>query len=216
MTEPEKKSTYITGHCSNGACEGSKKLSASGVLMQPCRGTYQYRGKVIKCTHNCHDAFAQIRELLGDIAGSFMSPDPAMVAHIPPSTATGSVIGDVGAASEPVTATVRPTVLPFGRALRMEQPTGFKATPSGRQARGQLEEDVRLVVKEHHEQARGLLTPKIIAMFIDKMRNKEKPTSQGAVHAVIMRWVDGGLATISEKPFRFDAFTEEGKRKLLH
>lgn len=192
-------SGFVTGHCAVGACYGSKKVSASGARFKACQWKYEYRGKLIVCTHECHSQFEEMLAMMAEMNGG-----------------DASALGILGPTGEPLTAVVRiddtPRSVPLSlRPLDLETTRSFQPTPSGRAARGELEEKVRAVLAEYFEKFPDGLTPKIVGLLVDK----DSPPSEGAIHSVMMRWVDKGLATIERKPFRFGTFTEAGRRYLV-
>jgi hypothetical protein len=104
----------------------------------------------------------------------------------------------------------RPTVVVASGAM-------FAVTPTGRAARGQLEEQVRHVVctqvKAAGKEMIAILglTPATIGIMIDR----EDPPSSGAIHAVLKRWEGQAMVDLGESPFRFIGFTQRGERDLL-
>lgn len=209
MTTPTTtENKYITQHCANGSCEGTKKISALGASFVACRGQYSYRGRMITCTHDCHEMFRQLRE----ITGITDSVGPVVIEQT-------SILGRLS-----VTGFLHPTVtttaaIPIERDGHAD-PTGanepFSPTPSGQRARGQLEEQVRTEVQRFFNAGVEMiatlgLTPTLLAKAI----NQNKPPSQGAVYAVLKRWERDGLVTLAEKPFRLVGITDLGKRRLM-
>lgn len=189
---------YVTGHCASGACYGSKKQAPSGARFQACQWKYEYRGKLIVCTHECHSQFEEMLAMMAEMNGG-----------------DASALGLLGPTGEPLTAVTRIDDTPRGvplslRPLDLETTKTFAPTPSGRAARGELEENVRAVIAAHFE-VFDHLTPQIIGVLI----NKETPPSEGAIHSVLMRWEAKGLATVERKPFRFGTFTTAGLKYLV-
>lgn len=229
MTQPKLPSQYITGFCATGQHEKTTLLSPKGLKLRPCQGTYLVHvgasifGTVreIVCTCDCHKAFREIAEMLalmdnmhgfgGSVAdvGLKENPTPTVMAPAAVLPAPGIVapLAPVMAAPD-ATPTEQPAqLLPFQRVALKE----FKPTPTGRAARGQLEDQIRQVVKKYHELASGMLTPEMIGRFI----NKEKPPSNGAIHACLTRWSERGWVTVERKPFRLGVITEGGKPHIL-
>lgn len=204
-------STYITGFCSVGACEGTAKKSPSGQFLRTCRGTYSVPvshayGKQIEvvCTHACHAPFNEIREMMAAM-GKIDTPAAPVAAKETP-TPTGGPIP----AQRPAPATTQAAtgLLPFQRATV----EGMVRTETGRAAKGQLEEQVRLaLVKSAIFVDAGMVTPGYLSRVIDK----EKPPSQGAIGAVMDRWEKKGLIQIGRKPLRISKVTSLGERILL-
>jgi hypothetical protein len=93
----------------------------------------------------------------------------------------------------------------------------FAETPTGRAARGQLEEQVRYAVctqvKAAGDEVIAMLglTPRLIGDIIDKA----DPPSSGAIYAVLKRWDGANLIDMAESPVRFVRFTDRGKRELF-
>lgn len=204
-------STYITGFCSVGACEGTAKKSPSGQYLRTCRGTYSVPvshsfGKQIKvvCTHSCHTAFNEIREMMAAMGKIDIPAVPVAPKETP--TPTGGPVPTqrpAPAATQPATG-----LLPFQRATV----EGMVRTETGRAAKGQLEEQVRLaLVKNQIFVEAGMVTPGYLARVIDK----DKPPSQGAIGAVMDRWEKKGLINIGRKPLRISKVTSLGERILL-
>lgn len=230
MTDPNR-TPYITGHCQTGACEGATKKSPSGLIFPQCKGTYVFRlgatTKEIVCEHDCHQAFAMIRALMNEMPTPDgispislpptvqETPTPSRV-PIPTETAGSVALSPFAGHTSPVTPAagqeppshLRPKLLDFSRR--------FPETPSGRAARGQLEENVRLQLVKAHKAGPELLAtiglqPKAVAASI----NPEKPPSQGAVYAVFKRWETQGWVELADKPFRLVKVTESGHRNLI-
>lgn len=213
------KSVYVTGFCSVGAHEGVTLLSQGGALIRSCAGEYMIGGRygtnrTVTCTCSCHDSFNEIRKLMKDMQDAGVGNDTisAVLGIQETPTPTG---GPTGAASSPTASTGggtgdRAGLLPFDRGAHGGLKS-FKPTPTGRAARGQLEEDVRKVVAAQHKLFDDMLTPGVIAKFI----NAEDPPSQGAVHAVLSRWEQRSWVTLKTKPVRLGVITEAGKRNII-
>jgi hypothetical protein len=92
----------------------------------------------------------------------------------------------------------------------------FASTPTGRAARGQLEEQVRhFICTQIHAAGEDMI--KLLGlqpMTISKGISREDPPSTGAVYSVLKRWESANLVDLDENPFRFVGFTERGKREL--
>lgn len=203
-------SNYITGFCATGGCEGSNKFSASGARLGPCRGSYEYRrtnGDIMKirCTHECHSAFEEIRQMMAAMGKIHTTSAPAVTqeTRTPPVSPITAVSP---APLKPGPSTT--TLLPFKRATV----EGILRTPTGRAGKGQLEEQVRLALKKSAVFVEmGMVTPGYISRLIDK----ENPPSQGAIGAVMDRWEKKGLINIGRKPLRISKVTNLGERILL-
>lgn len=209
----------VSGFCDTGSHEGTARLSPGGSLLVPCKQTYHVHSghKILTfvCTCDCHKDFNEIRQMMAMMKATHDGNDAILDAPILQEIPAPTVGGTSGVT--PVTATPAPFAPVVGTSLRPTIPAKpvektFDPTPTGRAARGQLEEKVRIVVAQLHELAAGMLTPKMIAGRI----NKDSPPSQGAVHAVLIRWEQRGLVELAKNPFRFEKFTDLGKRQLLH
>jgi hypothetical protein len=92
----------------------------------------------------------------------------------------------------------------------------FAPTASGRSARGELELLVKKICDVWAVDREPLnCTPAYISEAVAKAQGWGKPPSQGAVNAVLERWVKLGFATIEKKPTRFTGYTAEGIRMGL-
>lgn len=217
--QSSKSSSYITGHCAHGNCEGTANRSATGALYHACRGTYNFTfrlGGTVVCTHTCHKAFAAIRALIAELPGN-----EAIVDLPVPPVAKGNLF-----LPEPHAMPVSTLSVPLSPAqgasgvsagIGSPKAKAFTPTPSGRAARGELEEQVRTVLVTAWQGGRSLIEtvgigPKAIAASI----SKDKPPSQGAIHAVLTRWANKNLVTLTDKPFRVMGFTVQGESQLVY
>lgn len=210
MTTPVKTDVtpYITQHCANGSCEGTQKVSKLGAAFPQCRGQYSYRGRLITCTHECHEMFRQLREITG------IAADVAPVA-----IEQTSVLGKLSVRNflhAPLPTSGANATEPVDPTVVADANAPWKPTPSGQRARGQLEEQVRVEVMRFYNSNPQVietigLSPSLLAAAI----NKEHPPSQGAVYAVMKRWERDNLVTLAEKPFRLVGITDLGKRRLI-
>jgi hypothetical protein len=217
---------YITGFCAVGQHEKTTLQSPKGLQLKACEGKYLVstgmsaygRLVTVVCNCNCHQAFAEIRDMLGlldDMHGFGGSVGDATVKETD-NPSVGLPVAVLPApglreALAPVTASPTVTPVELGRELLPFQRAAFKPTPTGRAARGELEDKIRQVVIQYHELAADMLTPEMIGKFI----NKEKPPSSGAIHACLTRWEARGWVTLLKKPFRLGVLTEGGKTHLL-
>jgi hypothetical protein len=202
--EAARVSTYVTGWCQSGACEGTKKKSDSGQVFPSCRGVYYIRGGSIKveCTHKCHADARRLRELMG-----LPDPEPVDSFAVPSTRVTGlqHTVRDEAAAVDD--ALERPDI----RAMlgqRDATPT-INETASGRLAKGQLEDRVYQICKMGPN-----LEVRVICVFVGTKFGGDVP-SPGAVTAVLERWARAGLAEIDYKPTRFVKFSDEVERDGL-
>jgi hypothetical protein len=211
-TKPGKKvveSTYVSGFCGIGSHEGAKNLSPSGQRLKSCPQGGRFDGGrlgVMVCTCQCHDVTRQMEGMTGiqvpalEINRTTPSLDRLLrEAERSSGGAKGPGIGVIDGPSVTVASGVR-----------------FAVTPTGRAARGQLEEQVRYAicvqVKAGGEMIELLgLSPSTLAVMIDR----ENPPSTGAIYSVLKRWESNGMVDLAESPFRFIRFTERGKRELF-
>lgn len=209
--------TYITGFCSTGSCEGTSKRSPSGLPMPACRGTYVIpsgvggRSRTYTCSHECHKAFAEIREMMAAMNAMHGIAQPGTAGakqetHSPTGVARPAAVATTAATAAP------PPARHGGLVPPVPSSRTFSPTPTGRAARGQLEEQVRVSLKQYQAfVSMGTITP----AFLSKAIDKEKPPSQGAVAAVLERWEKKGLIEIARKPLRVGKVTSLGERILL-
>lgn len=188
-------SRYVSGHCAVGNCYGSKKTDPAGKRQLPaCQWKYEYRGKKIVCTHECHNAFQEMLDSIQEMGGDGFTLPPELSA----------------AASYVATIDDRRSYIPLLSVPTLTPAREFGPTPTGRAARGELTEKVRKVLVAWHAKF-DELTPEIIGILIDR----ENPPSVGAVHAVLRKWESMSYITIEMKPFRFGVFTELGRQALV-
>lgn len=206
-------SKYVSAHCTQGACEGVKKLSPGGALYQACKGTYRYRAITIVCTHDCHELLRMMREL----AGIKQTDNAAIVAA---RTAENLHVGGtmmasgVSFASDPMT----------------DLSGAIMAVPTVATVRAALDEvarDVKPKTKSHLEDKvkeivrrllvgsagramieMGAIQPKMVSLSV----SKDNPPSQGAIYAIFKRWESAGLVTLGTRPFRITSVTSLGER----
>ncbi len=212
------ESVYVTGFCGVGSHEGKEHKSSTGAILRSCpvggriemtdgSGHRSY-GDVL-CTCSCHSMSRQMEELTGVKFPAF-SPrksSPALSRLGLLSTPGATTAGHGAPGSVDVD---RPTVVTASGAR-------FVVTPTGRSARGQLEEQVRHVisvqVKAAGEDMIAMigLTTNTIAVLIDK----DNQPSTGAIYSILKRWDGAAMVELADKPFRFLRFTDRGKRELL-
>lgn len=212
-TKPGKRvveSTYISGFCGIGSHEGAKNLSPSGQVLKSCPQGGRFDGGrlgVMICTCTCHDVTRQMESLTGiqvpalEINRTTPSLDRLL----------REVNGAAGGGKAPGIGVID------GPSVTVASGARFAVTPTGRAARGQLEEQVRYAicvqVKAGGDEMIALLglSPATLAAMIDK----ENPPSTGAIYSVLKRWESNGMVELAESPFRFIRFTERGKRELF-
>lgn len=212
-TKPGKKiadSVYISGFCAIGSHEGTSPLSPSGKQLKTCnlggRADAGRAGMII-CTCECHTMTREMEIMTG------VEIPPAVINRqlISPGNLLGYRRDDAPTGKAPGGGDVNtPSVV-------LESGARFAVTPTGRAARGQLEEQVRIAVCTQVKAAgedmiASLgLTPQLLAGMI----SKDSPPSTGAIYSVLKRWEAQAYVTLGESPFRFIGFTDLGKRTLL-
>lgn len=227
---PPKKRTdgkwkYKSGWCENKQCEGTKPVNWRGTPMRICH-LWE------KCPCECHALITQMCEM-ADMERILPEQSAEYLAYMREQRA--GLIGpaeldlfdspvlssDDGTPAHPDTSD--PTTVPArdaeGHVSTLEYLAPgpvFTATPTGRRARGQLEEDVREVCEEF---ARDVYewehcTPKNVAERIAKKYAIEPP-STGAINAVWDRWEKLGFAKQDKKPSRFVSFVTDGSARTL-
>ena len=220
VTQPSKKSAvkevpsvYRSGFCSLRSHENTKLFSPSGVALKACPvgGRFDMGreyGGIAECTCECHQMSRQMEQLSG-VKFPVLNPrrEGAPLSKLgllsPGGVGTGHANG-VGTVDPD-----RPTVVVASGAR-------FAVTPTGRAARGQLEEQVRYAINTQIKAAGEDmikilgLTPGVIATMIDK----DDPPSTGAIYSVLKRWENNVFVELGESPFRFLCMTDRGKREL--
>lgn len=213
-TKSAPPSVYQSGFCSLGSHENTKPVSPSGKPLRTCPvgGKFAYpwkEGGDVACTCDCHAMTRQLEELTGVQFPAFDSRK------------TSSPLSGLALLDGALDGTDRLQQRLSPRADRPSVTTTsgvrFAATPTGRAARGQLEEEVRTVicaqVKAAGEDMIAMLglTPDTISQAI----SRDDPPSTGAVYAILKRWDGRVQVELAERPFRFIKFTDKGKRDLF-
>lgn len=187
------KSKYTTGFCGVGLHEGTKPKSKSGVPMKVCDFW-------IDCKCHCHAQITKMHELTETERVPHQNPDysPPKSPYVIPRPDEVYVKTVVNEQEE----------APIVRNPLEAPPKRFDATPTGKRARGELEDEVLAVCGSfiRGELPYEVLLPKNIAIEIDKYN----PPSVGAIGAVFERWVLYGFAKIEKNPVQFVSFTLEG------
>lgn len=214
----EAPSIYVTGFCGIGSHENSPLISPSGKTLRACpvggriegtNGMGRPIGEDILCTCLCHSTSREMETLTGVKFPAFSAGRTSPALSRLGLLSAGGVGTNTGKATGSVDME-RPTVAVASGAR-------FAVTPTGRAARGQLEEQVRYhicrQVRQAGEDMIALLglNPTMLAKMIDA----EDPPSTGAIHAVLKRWDNACLVELGESPFRFIRFTDRGKRDLF-
>lgn len=217
MTKTKESNPYTSGFCGIGSHENTKALSPSGKALRTCPvgGRFDiisYGDRLLGqtlCDCACHAMSRQMEQMSGVKFPAYNS----IKASGPLSSLgllSGAGAGTDGAKAAGSVDSGRPTVVVASGAR-------FAETPTGRAARGQLEEQVRYAICTQvkaagHEMIAMLgLTTKLIADIIDK----DNPPSTGAIYAVLKRWDGAALIAMAESPVRFISFTDRGKRELF-
>jgi hypothetical protein len=212
VIQPKKPrpKTYISGHCSNGQCEGLKPKNFLGTFLPTCKLTST------QCAHACHKLYDEMQQIKIEM-GKAAPDEPRDVVNIsgyiaPPSRfvmpdrlALMAERAEQRAVSQRMDSSDVVTVA--GHA--------FAPTPTGIRAPKQLEYMVLDTLKEWVDPKFEWLvpTPKLIAgVMEDKGLGI---VSTGAIHAVFVRWVDMGFAKFQNRPAQFLGFTNEGTAEEL-
>ncbi len=205
MTEPAVKSRYITGFCGIGCHEGTKPRSHSGVPMKVCVDR-------TRCSCKCHKDLDEMYELAETEREEHQNSEwsPATHSFIMPEFGVDYGMDRVALQADPIDGDTGLQGAGNGHIGA----SSFGLTPSGRAARGQLEEQVLEVCTEWIIDRSEVCTPAFVAWDIARFNKVEEP-STGAISAVFARWEKYGFAVIESKPARFDCFTDEGRAKGL-
>jgi len=188
----------LSGDCAIGWHEGTKPRDYKGTPVPGC-------GRWETCTCECHVSINEMYEVAGLPREVHLNPE-----YVPfKRTWYMPIFGvDFGLDRSALDAT---RLDDTGRQQRtVSEPPGarsFEPTPSGRAARGQLEDQVLEVCIEWSIDPGELCTPAFIAWDIARVHGIKEP-STGAIGAVFDRWAKYGFAVIERKPVRFTGFTE--------
>lgn len=192
------KAKYITGFCGVGLHEGTSPKSHSGTPMKVCVAWMQ-------CACKCHGELTKMHELVGTdrVPHQNQHYSPPHNPYVMPTLEERAAFHSIGE-EKPA---------PVQRNPLEAEAKRFNSTPTGKRARGQLEDEVLAVCSSfvRGELPYEDLTPKEIAREIDKF----DPPSVGAIGAVFDRWVALGFARCDKKPVRFLSFTIEGMTQGL-
>lgn len=194
-----------TGKCAEGWCEGTKPRTVSGGTAPTCDW-------INTCPCKCHQDLWWLFEVSG------MERIPVDKSNYHPETHTFWMPSDditvpIDESSDtPVPDTPAPLESPLPANVAPSRTHSFAVTPTGRAARGQLEDwvkkqcDIWLI-----EGYSFPCTPAWISVEIGHDEGVDPP-SVGAISAVFDRWVKLGFAVVDKKPTRFSRYTEEGLR----
>lgn len=213
-------STYKTGFCNDGQCEGTKPRSYSGIAMKTCPRVIlnatlarDAKGKVIGrtdmvCTCQCHADMDRLFEMSG--MERVIQENPEY--HVPKRDYWMPSLEDRVASSMARHAdTIRHVESPAPDVVPATIERVFAPTSSGRAGRGELELYVKQVCDIWAvEKDVPVCSPAYISEQVAKRQGWAKPPSQGAIDSVLKRWVGLGFAVVEKKPTRFVRYTEEG------
>lgn len=198
------KFSFISGLCENGLHEGESPKSASGQPLMVCTSWAKDSwGAMCKC--ECH---VRITNMFAE-ANLPRIPMQNPAYRVENKYVMPSAEERIKLHAEARQQKIKQESLP----LSVKKLAMFDDTPSGKRARGQLEDEVLLVCSQF---SRGelpveTLTTAIIASLIDEAN----PPSVGAIGAVFDRWEKIGFAHCPKKPVRFESFTMEGMQHGL-
>lgn len=191
--------TFKTGFCASGFCEGKEAKDFKGNYVRTCP-YWQY------CNCQCHKDIDKMY-LMAEMDRVLIENPKYVKPHNPywmPNRGLDfgmqdEVTGDAAPKSETIPAPISPLEA---------KPKHFVETPTGKRARGQLEQQVLDVCTAFTKGQIEVedLTPTVIANEIDEI----EPPSVGAIGAVFDRWVALGFARCEKKPVRFISFTVDG------
>lgn len=190
---------FITGFCLNGFCEGTSPVDRNGTAMMVCT-FWAPNEKGIVCSCRCHEQVTQMFKSVDMPRIAMQNPHyspPHNEFTIP--TPEERIAMHIAAQPHPERES-RPTEV-----VRIPH---YQETPTGKRARGQLEDEVLLICSQftRGELEEEMLTPATIAKMIDDLN----PPSVGAIGAVFERWEKIGFAHCPKKPVRFESFTADG------
>lgn len=160
-----------------------------------CKMIYKYKRNLIVCRHSSHETDLLLLDMKLQL-GLEVEPH---------------VIRDYVAPIVAIQASTNEKAVQVGEKM-------FVPTPSGRAAKGELEERVRVKFKAMLSigqfavdmlKAHGM-TPKNMSLGLDK----ENPPSEGAIYSIFKRWSEKEYVKLSEKPFQVVEFTDRGRREL--
>lgn len=203
----KKPSTYRTGWCAQGWCEGTKAKTFRGNPAPTC--TYSSS----QCACPCHKKIDEIYELAGlpRVIHNESSYKPPPSPYIMPDR-----MALVRAREERRAAQKDPNTPGAITAAGHV----FTPTPTGNRGRGQLEYEVLECLQAWIDPTFEMIevTPALVAGVMAKTLDSEPST--GAIHAVWVRWREIGFADFQNRPARFlgfkDASTVGHLDKLKH
>lgn len=202
VEEPKKK--HKSGYCMIGSCEGTKPKSASGQPMKTC-------DFIESCSCDCHILITKMFEIAEQPRQIMSNPEYMPVKSPFWMPTLEEVVRDRAARSHPAGTSTPPALKsPAPGTVPPVVAHSFGPTPTGRAARGELEDWINAVcgiwlVEKYPWDC----TPVYIAAQIAK-REGIAPPSTGAITAAFERWKDLGFAVVAKKPIRFVNYTPEG------
>ena len=201
------RNKYLTGFCANGQCEGTRPKNFQGTPLSVCP-------MWDTCPCKCHFDLDKMFEMVNrtpdrPIKNPEYNPPknqfwmPGDDDDLPPVDVPLPVPG-MDAPSDHERRPMTPPRAPAGPI--------FSPTPTGRKARGQLEQEVLEVCADFMRDVFDweYCLPKLVAEEIGKRATAETP-STGAINACWDRWEKMGIAVQAKKPSRLvkwaDGFT---------
>ena len=202
MVTVAKKRSMRTGWCIVGQCEGTRPVSPSGKGLKTCDMWED-------CPCRCHAEISELCEMAGvertlrneslyvSPPNHYWMPTPEWYASL-----RVAIDGDRANGQADGAAPVN------GQQRAREH--GFRPTPTGIRARGQLEFDVKKVCDRFDDGSGPVCLP---TGFISMQIHPDAPPSVGAIREVLLRWTKYGFATMSMEPLAFTGYTAEGREK---
>lgn len=198
---------YKSGLCDIGCHEGDNPKNFRGQALPTCTSGSE------GCSCECHKKFDEMFSMTGQERtvvnfsgyvpdkGSFVMPDLAQLA-------LDRKLSDETRPVEIIASPV-PDLVPTG----IEQK--FSSTPTGRAARGELEQMVDRVCRDWAVDQEDF--PCRVTYVADQIERREgiKRPSEGAINAVFERWQKIGYAIIERKPNRFVSYTDAAREHGL-
>ncbi len=195
---------FKTGYCDAGFHEGGRAKDASGKPAKVCE-FWQF------CPCDCHKTIDMLFSLTSRTRTPQENPEynkPVVTYWMPTEEERVAMLLSKKPGVTVVNANLPKQSVP--EPLVVERV--FNPTPTGRAARGQLEQWVKQCCEEWSSGDIGYpCTPAYIADWIKHFRDVPNQ-SVGAIDAVFKRWAEIGYALIEKKPTRFMGFTDEGKK----
>jgi hypothetical protein len=197
-----KKNKLKTGHCDSGWHEGSNPDLGDGKSAPTCK-------QFLECPCECHLQYDQMFE-------------EANLPRILIDNSSYKVKNTLWLPTIEERAALRLETLKKKESIQIQEPETehsvqilvrtFNETPTGRQARGQLEQLVLLAVTRWvSSDSKEDCSINWICANIEEI-DKITLASKGAIQAVLRRWMDIEFVLVGGQPFQFFGFTPEGKQ----